>query len=114
MALAQKGQAWDYGVAGVSAAGIVSVTGFTATDEFGTQVEGTDEQGEVASFLMGKSKVTLKVEGYCAQGVPPVKGGAIAIAGYEGFILKAEKSGSNQDLSHYVAEGVCYPQIGGG
>jgi hypothetical protein len=113
MALTQKGQAWDYGVSGVSAAGIVSVTGFTITDEFGTTIEGVDVNGEVASFLYGKTKFTLSVEGYCAPGQAPTIGGSITIAGVIGTIIKSEKTGSNQDLSHYKAEGPAYPAIAG-
>jgi hypothetical protein len=111
MALQRKGAAWDFGALGVTATGIVEVTGFTCRREYGTQVEGVGSDGEIGAFIYGKEKHTIEVEGYAATGDLPAAGGAITAKGLAGTIMSVEVTGSAEDFTKCRVSGIGYPAI---
>lgn len=111
MALQRMGANWDFGALGVSATGIVEVTGFTVRREYGTQVEGVKGDGDVGAFLYGKEKYTIEVEGYAEPGNLPEIGGALAAKGLSGRIMSAEVTGSAEDFVRMRVSGVGYPGL---
>lgn len=111
MALQRKGAQWDFGATGVSATGIVEVTGYTARREYGTQVEGIGADGEIGAFLYGKEKHTITVEGYANPGDLPTIGGDISVKGISGTITNVEVTGSAEDFVRCRVEGIGYPAI---
>lgn len=111
MALQRKGANWAFGADGVSAAGIVEVTGYSCRREYTTQIEGKDHTGEIGAFLYGGEKFTLSVEGYATSQNLPSVGGTITVGGVTGTIMNVEVTGSNEDFTRCRVEGIGYPAI---
>ena len=111
MALQRKGENWAFGASGVSAAGIVEVTGYTVRREYTTQIEGKDTDGEIGAFLYGGEKYMISVEGYASDGNLPAIGGDLAASGLTGTIMSREITGKNNDFVLVKVDGIGFPNI---
>ncbi|MDR1279867.1 MAG: hypothetical protein LBK99_03480 [Opitutaceae bacterium] len=118
MPLIRKGANYAFGSKGVSATGLVSVTGFDAGREFETDVQAKDENGVVASHLYGNEKNNASAEGFVdlAQGdisdmeVPQLEG-TITVGDITVPVMRSSIQGSNEDFVKARLEGSGYKDI---
>ncbi len=112
MALTRKGnQNLLFGAAGVSANGIVIVTGYSVRNEFSLNVEGRGSLGEVEAWVLGSKKYSITIEGYCQTSTPPAIGGDVTVGTLTGTITSAQVDATNEDFAKCRVEATGYEDV---